>query len=877
MTWWHRLLRRRRMEEQLEKELRFHIEEHTADLIARGHDPGTALRQARLALGGPEQVKEKCRDARGTRWLEDLGQDLRYALRTLRQKPGFAAVALCTLAFGSGATTAMFTVVNSVLLKPLAFREPERLVALREHSENFGDTWGFAYPSFLDCQRESRTLEIAGWTDGGGTITAPGEPEYVDSRRISAELFSVLGVSLFEGRAFLPEEDRPGAAPVIVISYGLWRRRFGGSPGAVGRRLVLDGQPYTVIGIARPDFRLSGELAEEADVFVPLGQGTDPRMQNRAAHIIRVLARLRPGVGTREVAIELDRIARHRAEQYPRFDAGRSIVALPLRQELVGAVRPTLWLLLGAVSLILLMACVNVASLLLARAVSRERELVMRMALGAGPGRLVRQCLAESALLGLCGGALGVMLAAFAIRPLVAFWPGSLPRAGEVYLDGRVLLFTLAVSLVSSLLFGLAPAWRVRRRDLHTRARTVIGSQRLHSAYVGSQVALAVVLLVAAGILGRTMLRLSSLDPGLNVRNLLTARVALSQNAFANSAETRAAWQDVLDRARRVPGVQSVALADIVPMRQGENTLGYWNTPAIPPPNEQLFALASTVTPDHLKTTGIPLRQGRFFNEHDRMDSEPVIVIDDLLAQHAFGGKDPVGQRLWVPAMGRAPLLVVGVVGHVRHWGLAGDDQSRVRDQIYYPFAQVPDQLMHFFSSVMSIVIRTNREPSMVVESLRREQRGAGSDQVLYGVRTMEQLASASLARQRFLLVLFGVFAGLALLLACVGIYGVLAYLTSQRVPEIGVRMALGATAGDVVRMVLRQSLGMIFVGAIVGTVAALVAGRLLERLVAGVRQTEPLTVAAMISVLVASALVASFLPARRASRIDPVKALRQD
>jgi len=879
MTWWQRLRHKSHMEEQLEKELRFHLDQHAADLIAQGYGPEEAQRKARLELGGPEQVKENCRDARGTRWLEDLLQDFRYALRTLRQKPGFTAVALCTLALGIGATTVMFTVINGVLLKPLAYPESERLVTVHEHTEKatqFGNLWAFSYPNFLDCQRGSRSLAVAAWTWGGGTISEPGEAVYVDGRRISAELFSVLGVSLSLGRAFRPDEDRPGGAPVIIISHGLWQRRYGGSPHAMGASLVLEGKPYTVVGVAPPGLQLAGEV----DVFTPLGQSTEPGMQTREAHFLSVLARLRPGISEAQAEGELALIGRHLAEQYPKSNAGRAFATQPLRQELVADVRSTLWLLLGAVSLVLLIACVNIASLLLARAVSRARELAMRVALGAGRSRLVRQCLTESAVLALVGGALGVLLAAIGIRPFVVFWPGILPRAEEVQLDWHVLLFALCASLLCGLLFGLAPALRAPVRELEQAlragGRTVAGnSRRLHSGFVISEIALAMVLLISAGMLGRTVLHLSSLDPGVDIRNVMVARAAISPAAFATPALTRTTWQDFQERARKVPGVQAVTLVDTVPMREGYNVVGYWTTPAAPTPYEAPMALATTVTPDYLKVMGVPLRQGRFFDDHDLMGTQPVVVIDDVLSQHAFGSKNPVGKTLWIQGFG--PMQVIGVVGHVRYWGLAGDDQSQVRDQFYYSLAQVPDQLLRRWSELMSIAIRTKIAPLSVVEPLRRELRGATNDQVLYEVRTMEQLASASLARQRFLLLLFGIFAGLALLLACVGIYGVLAYLTGQRVPEIGVRMALGATARDVMRLVLRQSLLMIFAGVAAGIIAALVAGRLLERLVSGVRSSEPSTFAIMIAVLVVAALCASLLPARRASRVDPMSALRQE
>ena len=882
MSWWQRLWRRKQLEEQLEKELRFHIEQHAADLIAQGHDPEEARRQARLALGGPEQVKEMCRDARGTRWVEDLWHDLRYALRTLAKNPGFTAVALLTLTLGIGVTTVMFTVINGVLLKPLPYMQPEKLVAV--HSQT--DTWNtavygeqnVAYPDFLDCQRESHSLEMGGMLFNGATLSSPGEPEYLDLREVTSELFSVLRVPLFRGRAFLSEEDRAGGALVAILGYSFWQRHFDGNPSVIGTSVVVDGRVHTVVGIAPASFRPGDQ---EPDVLTPIGQDIAAYLHNRQAHPVTVFARLRPGATLAQAQSELGVIGQRLAKQYADTNKGRSLTAKPLRPE-VGDVRSTLWLLLGAVTLVMLIACANVASLLLARAVSREREFAVRVVLGAGRSRLIRQCLTESAVLGLSGGVLGVVLAAVGIGPFVKFWPGSLPRAAEVQLDWRVLLFAIGVSLFSGFLFGLAPALRAPARHLEQTlragARTVVGSsRRLHGVFVAAEIALAIVLLVAAGILGRTLLRVSSLDPGMNTHNLLTTRVALSPSTLADPAKIRVAWQDILDRGQRVPGVESIAAVDTVPMREGNNQLGYWTSADVPPQNQLPFALATSVTPDYLKVMGIALREGRFFNVEDRIGRSPVIVIDDVLAHQVFGGQEAVGKRLWIPDMGTGPYQVVGVVGHVRHWGLASDDQALVRAQLYYPFGQVEDGLLRRWSELMSITVRTGVAPLSVVEPLRRELRGTAGDQVLYEVRTMEQLASGSLGTQHFLLLLFGIFAGLALLLACVGIYGVLAYLVSRRVPEIGLRMALGATPRDVMRLVLRESMEMIFAGASMGAIAAAVAARLLARWVAGVRSAEPWTFALMVCVLVAAALFASFLPARRASRLDPNSALRQE
>ncbi len=877
MSWWTRLWGRTRMEQQLERELRFHLDQHERALIARGQSPAQARRDARLTLGGPEQVKEQCRDARGTRWIEEMLQDTSYALRTFRQKPGFIAVTLLILALGIGATAVMFAVINGVLLRPLPFPEPDRIVSLHGFTKDFGESW-FSYPDFKDLDHELRSVRVAGWTYSAGTMSAPGPPEHVEGRQISAALFPVLGMVPSSGRGFRMDEDRPGGPPVAVISFRLWQRRFASARAALGQKLIFDGRAYEIVGVARPGFQLFGD----ADVFTLLGQSTDPRMENRDARFVQVLGRLAGGATLDRAQAEIAVIARHLAKEYPKSNAGLSMRLRPLLQDLVSDVRGTLWLLLGAIGLVLLIACVNIASLFLTRAISRKRELAMRAALGASRSRLMRQCMTDSAVLGLCGGMLGTLAAAVSVRPFVALWPGSLPRADEIHIDWRVLCFAIGISLFCGLLFGLAPALRVPMQRLEgvlrAAGRSVAGSsRRLHSPFVIAEVALACVLLVSAGMLGRTLLALSSLDPGFNPQNVLVARFALSPRALGNPSQIRSAWQDVLDRARRLPEVEFAALADIIPMREGQNVLPYRTTRNPLPPDQEPLALSSCVSPDYLKAMGIRLLQGRFFNEQDREGSQPVVVVDENLARHVFGRKDVVGQHLWMSAMGAAPLEIVGVVGHVRHWGLAGDDQSRVRDQMYYPFAQVPERLLHFFSSVMSITVRTRSAPLKIVEPLRRELRGSAGDQTLYEIRTMDQLVSASLARQRFLSLLFSIFAGLALVVATIGVYGVLAYLTGQRTSEIGVRMALGANVRDILRLVLWQGLKMTIAGVGVGIVFAFAAGEALQHLVEGMQPLDGETFVIMVPLLACAALFASFLPARRASLLDPVKALREE
>lgn len=885
---------RERRNEELREEIQAHLLLAEREAMESGVTQKQARHSARREFGNVAIAEEVTRDMWGWRWLFDFLQDVRHAMRSFSQQPGFVAVALLTLALGIGATTVMFSLVSGVLLKPLPYLEPNRLVAVNGHTDGwntkvFGDQ-RLAYLDFLDCQRDSHSLEMAAMVYNSGTVSAPGDPRYVDYFEITPELFSVVRVPVALGRAFLPEENKIGAAPVAILGYSFWQQRFEGRADVLGSSIVLDQKHYTIVGVAPAGFKLYGD---EPEVYTLLGQDPAGYLHNRAAQPVHVVGRLRPGATLAQAQAEVALAGSHLAQAYADTNKGRSLLAKRL-QPPVGDVGSTLWLLLGAVGLVLLIACANVASLMLARAISRERELAMRVALGASRGRLVRQCLTESALLSLVGGILGVTLANWGLQPFLAFWPGDLPRTEEVQLDWRVLVFAVGLAVLTSILCGLAPAWRAPVREveqiLRAGARTVtVGTRRLHSAFVVSEMALAIILLVAAGMLGRALLHASSLDPGLDIRNLLVMRVGLSPSTLADPAKIPAAWQDLTDRAKRVPGVQTATSVDIVPMRQGNNEYGYWTTADVPPENKRPMALASSATPDYLNVMHIPLLEGRFFDDHDRLGSEPVIVVDDVLAKSAFGDQDALGKDLWIPNMPcpqpdikkfvecSAPFKIVGVAGHVRYWGLAGDDQAQLRAQFYYPFAQVAPPFLNRWSQLMSIAVRTTVPPLTLVEPLRRELRGATGDQVLYQVRTMEQLAHDSLAMQRFLLLLFGIFAALALVLACIGIYGVLAYLTGRRVPEIGLRMAIGASPADVTWLVLRQSLGMILLGIGIGVIAALAAGRILENLVEGMQPTTLTTLVIMIPFLVLAAMLASLIPARRASRVDPVHALRQE
>ena len=866
--------RTKRKAGDFDAEISSHLELETDRLIAEGMSPEDARYKAQRTFGNTTSARERFYESGRVLWLDQLAQDLRFALRMLRKSPGFSCVAILTLALGIGANTAIFSVVNGVVLRPLPYPEPDRLVSISERIRGLGEST-FAYLNFLDCQQESRSFErMAAWRFGDGLLSTAEETKRVRGRQISADFLNVLGVKPALGRGFLSEEDRAGAAPVAVISDGLWRRRFGADPQPAGGRQVFNGKAYTIVGVLPADFR----YFRSVDIFTPIGQNTDFPMRNREMHPgIRVIARVRPEVSLPQAQLEMNLIAERLAAAYPKSNADHSLMVRPLIEDFVGDVRRTLFLLLGAVGMVLLIACANVAGLLLARSVSRSREFAIRSALGASRGRVVRQALTESVLLAMAGGALGFALAFWGTGPLLLAIPDLLPRMEEIAPDFRVFLFTLGATLLTGILFGLAPAVQDfgghPEQALKQGARTVTGGpRRLQTTFVVAETALALVLLVGAGLMIRTVLRLWSVNPGFDPKGILTASVRLSPSVMGEPMQIRAAWDQLLESVRRIPGVRSAAAADVIPLTGEAEQTQYWTGLPAPAPDRLPFVLINIVTPEYLKVMSIPLLEGRFLTDQDRAGVEAVVVIDDVMARRAFAGKDPVGATLWLKFVG--PARIIGVVGHIKHRRLQETDRD-AEEQAYIPFGQLADSFMRLMTG-QSLTLRTSLDPASVVDALRRV-RGSARDQAIYDIRPMEQILDDSIARQRFLTLLLAIFAGIALVLASVGIYGVISYLSSQRVPEIGIRMALGADSAGVLRMVLWQGLKMCLAGVGIGLVVAAAAARLMQKMIYGVSPSDPLTLACVTLILAAVALIASYLPARRASLVDPLAALRHE
>jgi predicted permease len=824
----------------------------------------------------------------GWQSLERPEQDVRYALRQLRRSPGFTAVAVLTLALGIGANTAIFSVVEGVLLAPLPYPQPDRLVMIWEWNLKLKQVKEPSYPNFLDWQRDARSFQqMAGYKWHFYDLTSPGPPEHVASMEVSSNFFTTLGVKLALGREFSEQEDKHGGTPVAIISDRLWRDRFAGSPEALGKSATLNDVEYTIVGVLPPGFTLFGNSAE-ARVYTPLGQG-DPLMLNpRGGYGCIVIARLKSGISTAQAQAEMSTVQNSLDLVYPQENQGTGARVVSLKTQLVGYLGGTLLLLLGAVGLVLLIACGNVANLLLARGASRAREFAIRSAMGANRARVVRQLLTESVLLSLGGGGLGLLVAALGVKPVLAAMPGSLPRSDEIGLNAPVLLFSLGVVLAVGILFGLAPALRTSKSNLQEALKeggrtSTSGHHRLQNSLVSFQMALTLVLLVGAGLLFRTIRHLWETNPGFDAHHLITFRVGVSPSLSKTPAGMRAAYQQLLERIRNIPGVESADFTYIVPLSDAENNAPFWIGSQKP---AEVKAAPQTLFfdtgPDYLRTMRIPLLRGRFFTPEDNNTTPCVAAIDSVFASTYFRGQDPLGQTLtfgWTPPVG--PCRIVGVVGHVKHWGL-GDESGKPQAQSYYPLYQLADQWVTASEGyrTTTIIVRTPLAVAAVMPAIRKAIYGGDKEQPVYYVQTMQEIASESMASQRFPMILLGAFAGLALLLASVGIYGVISYSVTQRVHEIGIRMALGAHRGDVFRLVLGQGLQLALAGLAIGAAAALILTRLLpsfSHLLYGVRASDPMTFGIVSVLLTSVAILACYVPARRAVKVDPMVALRHE
>ena len=859
---------------EIDEEAQFHIDMRAEEYVRKGMSPEEARREAERRFGRLTRIKEMGYEVRGGGWLETLWQDLRYGARMLLKAPGFTLIAVITLALGIGANTAIFSVVNAVLLRPFPYEAPERLVILQE-SISGGASGGVSYPNFADWQAQKTVCSsmAAVRTNESFNFTGAGEPERLQGRVVSAEFFSTLGIRPLPGRDFLAEEDRPGATPAVILSYGFWQRRFGADPGVIGTQLTLNNQSFTVVGITPANF----QYGPEADVTVPIGlQAERYRLRGKDPGV-NVVARLKPGVSQQQAETELNLIAARLEQQYPESNTGRRVLLTPLHESFVGDVRQPLLILLGAVGLVLLIACANVANLLLVRASARRKEMAVRVALGAGRVRIIRQLLTESVLLAAVGAALGILLAFWGTSLIISQVPDGIPRLQEARVDAPVLVFTLAVSLLTGLLFGLAPALQASRpmltEELKEGQRGSSGRrQRLRGVLVVCEVALTLALLAGAGLLIQSFRRVLQVNPGFEARNLLTMQLSVSN---ADGHQVANFFKQLQQEVRSLPGVRSVAVSNGLP-------LGVANQPPFivegrprPEPGEEPVGIRYTVSPDYFRTLGIELIKGRVFAAQDTPDTPQVVIIDEVLARQHFPGEDPLGKRM-AQALPNAPSLeIVGVVRHVEHDSL--DGQAPAQAQFYLNFDQIPVERLPTQVRRINLLVRTELDPSSLTPAVRGRVASLNKDQALFNVRTMEQIVGQSVAPRRFSMLLLTAFAAVALVLAGVGIYGMMSYAVAQRTREIGVRMALGARVSDVLKMVIGQSMRLVLAGVALGLAASVALTQTIKSLLYGVSATDPATLITISLVLVVVALLASYIPARRAAKVDPLIALRYE
>lgn len=876
------LVFRQRRDLELAAEMESHIQMHVEDGVRAGLAPDEARRRALIALGGIEQTEENYRDRRGFPVFEAVIQDLLFGLRLLRKNPGFTAVAVLTLALGIGANTAIFSVVNAVLLRPLPFDQPGALTKLYHTPPQASfpgiATFSVSPANFLDWRSQSQAFEaMAAIGFARFTLTGKARPEAIPAALVNSAFFSILRARPFLGRAFLEDEDEPGRDHEVVLSYSFWRGRLGGDHEIVGKSIELNGEPFTVVGVMGPgfDFPVFAGLDEHMQMWKPLAW-TDRQRAVRDNHNYMIVARLKNGVALKQAQAELDAISNRLAQQYPKDDKGWGAIAIPLGKDLVGDIRPSLLILLGAVALVLLIACANVANLLLARTLSRRKEIAIRAALGAGRGRLLQQALSETLLLALAGGALGLLFAHYGVELIVNFLGQRLPRFREIGLDGWVLAFTLGASLVTGLAAGLLPALHLAKEESSQALKQSPGQvtvdavgSRTRSVLVASEVALSLMLLIGAGLLIRSLWALRDSNPGFDPTHVLTMAVSIPPTKFADPGQQIRFFNRILERVRAVPGVESAGTNDDLPLAGGSHEPILAEGWPVVPMSDQPEVDVRIISPGYLSAMRIPLLRGRDFDDSDAEGRAGAVLISQSMAKQFWPNENAIGKHVTLYFYPQMTRVVVGVVADVKEDGL---NQKRAPAGLYFPLAQLtaPKDLQ-WQSFGMNLLVRTAQNPSSIAGALAEAVHGVDPEVALLNVRTMEDLVSASLSPQRFTMLLLAAFAGLAVLLATTGIYSVISYSVSRRKHEIGIRISVGASPADVLLLVLRQGMMLATMGLAIGIIGALLLSRLMATVVYGVKPSDPLTFVAVPLLLGCVAVVACYIPARRAMRLDAV------
>jgi predicted permease len=811
--------------------------------------------------------------------MENLISDVRQGIRSLLRQPSFSAIAIITLGLGIGINAALFSIVNSVLLNPLPFSDPDQLVTIDQSKPNF-DMGAVPYPNFLDLRKQNQTFTAMTILRGTAfSLIGAGEPERVNGRYVSSDFCAVFDIKPVLGRTFAPGEDEPGVGPVALISHDLWQRKFGGAQDIVGKGITLDDKTYSIIGVLPSNFT----LFRKNDVFVPIGQWNTPALKVRSAGLgLHGMGRIKPGVTIDQAQADLSRIMQSLAVAYPNTNRGNGAKLSPLKQRIIAGIGGTLWMLLGAVGFVLLIACVNVGNLLLARSTGRTREFAIRAALGARRWRLLRQSLTESLLLALIGGGLGLVVASWGTNLAITALPTTLPRASEVRLDGRVLIFALAVSILSGLLAGFAPALKNSNWNLSSvlkeGGRGASARGRAQGVLVAIELALAVVLLIGGGLMVRSLRALWNVDPGFRADNVLTFGLSMAPEARNAKPEAiRASVRQLSDQLNSTPGIRAASFSLGASPLGGEDDLFFWleGQPKPASQSEMSMALVYRVEPTYLAAMGIPLKSGRFFSNQDDERSTPVVVIDEVFAKQYFGNTDPIGKRIIQD--GQDPQTIIGVVGHVKQWSLDSDESQSLQAQLYEAFRQFPDNAMNGVPPGIGVVARVDGPLGPQMDSLRQLVKNHNSANVIFSAQTMTEVISASLAPQQFMMILLDSFAAIALVLASIGLYGVISYLVGQRTHELGIRIALGAQRQNVLRLVLGHGLKVAVVGIGIGLLAAFGLTRLLSNMVYGVSTTDPPTFLVITGLLLVVAVLASLVPAWRATRVDPLVALRNE